>query len=111
MRHRAPGRRTAPLAVALHSFMAPKKPSPRLPRLLGGLLAWALLGGCAETPEEARFKLGELGYEYNPHTMFVATAENDVVAVDLLIRAGMDPNELLYYRGLIQLGHRGPWHA
>ena len=105
MRHRASGRRTARFALAPHPSIASDRPLHALPGLLGGLLLAALLTGCGETPEEARFKLSELGYEYGPAALFVAINGKDQVAVDLLMRAGLDPDERLPYRGLMQLGH------
>ncbi len=43
-------------------------------------------------PDEARFKLGELGYEFTPVSLLLATDRNDHVAVRLLMLAGMDPD-------------------
>ena len=54
-----------------------------------------LLGGCEGSPEDARFKLGQLGYQFSPFSLLLAASENDHVAVKLLILAGMDPDTVL----------------
>ena len=56
------------------------------------LLPFLLLWGCEESPDEARMRLGELGYEFTPVSMLLATDRNDHVAIRLLILAGMDPD-------------------
>ena len=59
------------------------------------LLLLAGLQGCEEDPDEARFKLGQLGYQFNAFSLYVATRANDHVAVDYLILAGMNPNTVI----------------
>ena len=61
-------------------------------RLILVLIPFLFLWGCQESPDEARFKLGELGYEFTPVSLLLATDRNDHVAVQLLILAGMDPD-------------------
>ena len=105
MRHFKSGRRTARRSRAPHRSIENKCSLIALSKVLIGVLVTALLCGCGESPEEARFKLSELGYEYNLGALFVAINDRDPVAVALLMRAGMDPDTRLPYRGLMQLGH------
>ena len=58
-------------------------------------LLLASLAGCEEDPDEARFKLGQLGYQFNTHSLARSIAANDHVAVRYLILAGMDPDSEL----------------
>ena len=58
-------------------------------------MLFALLGGCEESPDEARFKLGQLGYQFTPFSLMQAAGQNDHVAVKLLILAGMEPDTVL----------------
>ena len=64
-------------------------------RLCIAVVFFVLLGGCEESPDEARFKLGQLGYQFTPFSLLQAANQNDHVAVNLLILAGMDPDTVL----------------
>ena len=59
---------------------------------LAAVLVCLSLWGCGVDPDEARFKLGELGYEFTPISFLQATDRNDHVAVRLFGLAGMDPD-------------------
>ena len=65
------------------------------------------LWGCGVDPDEARFKLGELGYDYNPGALLLAAIRDDHVAAELLILSGIDPNVELAHDALSQLPD--PW--
>ena len=56
------------------------------------VLALAFLLACEQRPEAARKELGQLGLAYTPDAFIASVANNDVVAVTLFLRAGMDPN-------------------
>lgn len=105
MRYFRPGWRTARPSPVHHRSIRSNETRFALAKLFIGLLATTLLWGCEESPEEARFKLSELGYEYNTAALFRTIVEKDPVGVALFMRAGMDPDEKLPYRGLMQLGH------
>ena len=55
------------------------------------LVCLLFLLGCEESPDEARFKLGQLGYQFNPFSLLLAVKENDHVAVKFLISGGDGP--------------------
>ena len=73
------------------------RPARGIAERLIALLLCVLLSGCEVDPDEARFRLGELGYEYHPRSLFLAAMRNDHVAVELLILSGMDPDAELIY--------------
>jgi len=50
------------------------------------------LAACEKNPEAARKELGQLGLAYTPDAFVVSLTNNDVVAVQLFLAAGMDPN-------------------
>jgi ankyrin repeat protein len=56
------------------------------------LLTLVLLSACEQRPEAARKELGQLGIPYTPDAFITSVANHDVVAVNLFLRAGMDPN-------------------
>ncbi len=70
-------------------------------RLLGmlklflGALCVVTLAACEEDPDEARFKLGQLGYPFNAFSLLIAAESNDHVALRYLTLAGMDPNTVI----------------
>ena len=84
----------------------PSVSSPCLARVFAQPLIAVLvcfsLWGCGVDPDEARFKLGELGYKLTPASLLHATDRNDHVAVRLFVLAGMHPDtefdEQLVYR-------------
>ena len=47
---------------------------------------------CEQTPESARKELGQLGVAYSPQAFITSLTNNDLVAVQLFLTAGMDPN-------------------
>lgn len=47
---------------------------------------------CEQTPESARKELGQLGVAYSPQAFITSLTNNDLVAVQLFLKAGMDPN-------------------
>ena len=47
---------------------------------------------CEQTPESARKELGHLGVAYSPEAFIISLTNNDLVAVQLFLKAGMDPN-------------------
>ncbi len=73
------------------SLSTPRFPSREI-RLCFVVAFFLVLLGCEEDPDEARFKLGELGYEFTPVSLLLATDRNDHVAVRLLLLAGMNPD-------------------
>src|SRR5262249_56415379 len=46
----------------------------------------------AVSPDQARIKLSEMGYPYTPEAFVDRAAKSDARAVELFLRAGMDPN-------------------
>ena len=65
----------------------------RQSRCVGWLvLVLVFLPACEQRPEAARKELGQLGLAYTPDAFITSVANNDVVAVTLFLRAGMDPN-------------------
>ena len=78
------------------------RPSSGIVKLLIAFILIAPLWGCEVDPDEARFRLGELGYEYHPRSLFLAAMRNDHVAVELLILSGMDPDAELTYHYAIK---------
>lgn len=56
------------------------------------VLALVFLLACEQRPEAARKELGQLGLAYTPDAFITSVVNNDVVAVTLFLRAGMDPN-------------------
>lgn len=65
----------------------------RQSRCVGWLiLALVFLPACEQRPEAARKELGQLGLAYTPDAFITSVTSNDVVAVTLFLRAGMDPN-------------------
>jgi ankyrin repeat protein len=55
-------------------------------------LVLIFLTACEHTPESARKELGHLGVAYTPEAFIASLTNNDVVAVQLFLTAGMDPN-------------------
>ena len=51
-----------------------------------------LLVGCGKSPEDARRELGELGIEYNIESFFNTVVNNDPLAVELFLIAGIEVN-------------------
>lgn len=47
---------------------------------------------CEHTPESVRKELGQLGVAYTPEAFITSLTNNDVVVVQLFLKAGMDPN-------------------
>src|SRR5262249_52322655 len=46
----------------------------------------------AVSPDQARIKLSQMGYPYTPEAFVDRAAKSDTRAVELFLRAGMDPN-------------------
>ena len=55
----------------------------------------ALLAGCGTSPEEARQKLADLNVEYTEESFAEHAGRGDMQAVDLFLKAGMDPNHAM----------------
>ena len=56
------------------------------------LVCMAVAYGCQKSPEDARKELGALGVPYT-HAAFVQAAQNnDKLAMELFLAAGMNPN-------------------
>jgi ankyrin repeat protein len=47
---------------------------------------------CEHTPESARKELGQLGVAYSPQAFITSLTNNDLVAVQLFLKAGMEPD-------------------
>ena len=56
------------------------------------LVCLALAYGCQRSPEDARKELAELGIEYTPYAFHQAVGNNDKLAVELFIAAGVNIN-------------------
>lgn len=54
------------------------------------LAVWTV--GCGRSPESARKELGKMSVEYSKDQFVKRAEEDDLVAVDLFLTAGMDPN-------------------
>lgn len=74
-------------------------PRPRFPQLLVGFAAVFLSGVLiyhlfqrSLSPEQAQRRIVKLGYRYEPGGLFAAVRDDNPRAVDLFLRAGMDPN-------------------
>ena len=61
-----------------------------------GAVWWFLFvifsAACEHTPESARKELGQLGVAYSPQAFITSLTNNDLVTVQLFLKAGMDPN-------------------
>ena len=61
-----------------------------------GAIWWFLFlvftSACEQTPESARKELGHLGVAYSPEACITSLTNNDLVAVRLFLKAGIDPN-------------------
>lgn len=55
-------------------------------------LVLIFLTACEHTSESARKELGHLGVAYTPEAFIASLTNNDVVVVQLFLKAGMDPN-------------------
>ena len=55
----------------------------------------ALLAGCGTSPEEARQKLADLNVEYTEESFAKHAGRGDMEAVDLFLKAGMDPDQAM----------------
>ena len=80
-------------------------PAVGIAKHLIALLLCVLLSGCEVDPDEARMRLGELGYEYHPRSLFLAAMRNDHVAVELLVLSGMHPDTKLIYQDAVRSEH------
>lgn len=58
-------------------------------------LAVALLAGCGTSPEEARQKLADLNIDYTKESFVEHAERGDMQAVDLFLKAGMDPDHAM----------------
>ena len=85
-------------SIALPPRLCPlpqKRTDPRIPgHRLAAALALALfaLGGCGQTPEDARQELTANGVQFTPESFMQAAAQGDQRAVELFLQAGMDVN-------------------
>lgn len=56
------------------------------------VLAFCLFWGCGDNPEEARLKLGQMGFEFTIESFLDAITRKDQLAYDLFLKAGMGPD-------------------
>ena len=71
--------------------IVPTYPRISVVKSLLALVCLLFLLGCEESPDEARFKLGQLGYQFNPFSLLMAVKENDHVAVKVPHSGGDGP--------------------
>jgi ankyrin repeat protein len=64
------------------------------------LVALLLVTGCSKTPQDARKELGAMNVEYSPESFIKSVRNGDVVAVELFLEAGMNPQNLYELEGL-----------
>ena len=69
-----------------------KNIKPQLLLLIISLTCVVPLAGCGESPEKARAKLAQLGFEYSPDKFVNAIASGDLIAARLFLKAGMSVN-------------------
>jgi len=51
------------------------------------------MSGCGNSPEAARKELVKLGISYSEASFFKSVLNNDIIAVKLFLKAGMNPNQ------------------
>ena len=71
-------------------------------KLFGTVAALLLLWGCGVDPDEARMRLGELGYDYHPRSLFLAAMRNDHAAIKFFVSSGIGPDTELDNRAILQ---------
>lgn len=64
----------------------------RAQRLVWSVVLFIVMIGCHSTPEDARKELVAVGIAYTPENFLDRINTGDTKAVDLFLRAGMDPN-------------------
>ena len=68
------------------------------------LVCMAVAYGCQKSPEDARKELGALGVPYTHEAFVQAAQNNDKLAMELFLAAGMNPNR--HHFGDQPNGHR-----
>ncbi len=80
---------------------------PYVASVCATVLAGIVLTGCEPSPADARKELTALGVEYSSPSLVAAAYRGDALAVDLLLKAGIKPDEFGSVLGLLVAAANG----